>query len=48
MTVLDDIMSGVRSDLDLRMASVPLDELKAQASRMPAPRDAESRPREPH
>ena len=47
MTVLDDIMSGVRSDLDLRMASVPLDELKAQASRMPAPRDAESRLREP-
>jgi indole-3-glycerol phosphate synthase len=47
MTVLDDIIAGVRADLDLRMETVPLDEVKAAAARMPAPRDAEGLLREP-
>lgn len=47
MTVLDDIISGVRIDLDARMSSVPLDDLKLAASRMPPPRDAAGILREP-
>lgn len=47
MTVLDDIICGVRADLDSRMAAHPLDELKRVADRMPAPRDAECVLREP-
>ncbi len=47
MTVLDDIIAGVRVDLDARMNSTPLDDVKAAASRMPAPRDAELILREP-
>ena len=47
MTVLDDIIAGVRDDLDVRMTATPLDDLKAAAARMPAPRDAELILREP-
>lgn len=47
MTVLDDIIAGVRDDLDVRMTSTPLDDVKAAAARMPAPRDAELILREP-
>ena len=47
MTVLDDIIAGVRDDLDARMAAVPLDDVKGLASRMPAPRDAEGVLRQP-
>lgn len=47
MTVLDDIITGVRDDLESRMAAMPLDDLKALASRMPPPRDAEAVLREP-
>ncbi len=47
MTVLDDIIAGVRIDLDERMASVPLDHLKECAARKPDPRDAEAILREP-
>ncbi len=47
MTVLDDIVAGVRDDLDVRMTTVPLDDVKAAAARMTAPRDAELLLREP-
>jgi indole-3-glycerol phosphate synthase len=47
MTVLDDIIAGVRADLDERMACLPLDEVKSIAARMPEPRDAEGVLREP-
>lgn len=47
MTVLDDIITGVRVDVAARMDAVPLDDLKAQAARMPAPQDAEGVLREP-
>lgn len=47
MTVLDDIIAGVRDDLDVRMNATPLDDVKASAARMPAPRDAELILREP-
>ena len=47
MTVLDDIIAGVRDDLDVRMTATPLDDVKAAAARMPAPRDAELILREP-
>lgn len=40
MTVLDDILGGVRADLDQRMAIVPIDELKERAGQQPRPRDA--------
>lgn len=39
MTVLDDIICGVREDVAARMVSVPLDEVKARAAKVPAPRD---------
>lgn len=39
MTVLDDIICGVREDVAARMATTPLDEVKALASTMPPPRD---------
>lgn len=39
MTVLDEILEGVRADLAARQASVPLAELKRRAERAPAPRD---------
>ena len=38
MTVLDDIIVGVREDLARRQEAVPLDELKARVARMPAPK----------
>lgn len=40
MTVLDEILDGVRADLADRQAAVPLEELKRRAERAPAPRDA--------
>lgn len=40
MTVLDDILAGVREDLAVRQAAVSLDELKEIASNAPSPRDA--------
>jgi indole-3-glycerol phosphate synthase len=40
VTVLDDILVGVREDLAERMAIVPLDDLKERAAGMPAPQDA--------
>ena len=39
MTVLDDILVGVRSDVESRMALTPLDELKEQAASAPRARD---------
>ena len=39
MTVLDDILDGVREDLAERQAEVGLDELKRAAQRMPEARD---------
>jgi indole-3-glycerol phosphate synthase len=40
MSVLDEIVAGVRQDLAAREAVLPLDQLKEQASRRPPPRDA--------
>lgn len=42
VTVLDDILLGVREDLDARRAQVPIEVLKERCSRMPAARDAVS------
>ncbi len=39
MTVLDDIVEGVREDVAERMAAVPLDVLKARAARVSPARD---------
>jgi indole-3-glycerol phosphate synthase len=39
VTVLDDIIVGVREDVADRMAAVPLDDLKARASKVPPARD---------
>lgn len=39
MTVLDDIVAGVREDVAERMSLVPLEELKERARALPAPRD---------
>lgn len=39
MSVLDDILVGVRADLAERQRSAPLEELKAAASKAAAPRD---------
>lgn len=39
MTVLDDIVDGVREDVAVRMAAVPLDDLKARAQHVPPARD---------
>ncbi len=39
MTVLDDIVVGVREDLDARRARVPLADVEAAARRAPAPLD---------
>ena len=47
MSVLDDIVAGVRADLDVRMQATPLESLKECASRKPAPLDAEAVLREP-
>ena len=40
MSVLDDILDGVRADLAQRQLAVPLDELKERATRAPAALDA--------
>lgn len=42
MTVLDDILDGVRVDVAERMANVPIDELKSRAADAPSARDVES------
>ena len=42
MTVLDDILDGVRADLLERQAHTSLDQLKAMAAARPATRDAEA------
>ncbi len=39
MTVLDDILVGVRADVDRRMAETSLDELKERAASVTRPRD---------
>lgn len=39
VTVLDDIIVGVRADVDRRMAATPLPELKERAASAPRPRD---------
>ena len=39
MSVLDDIVAGVREDVATRMDLVPLDDLKARAAHVPAARD---------
>ncbi|MEV4259632.1 indole-3-glycerol-phosphate synthase TrpC, partial [Spirillospora sp. NPDC049652] len=40
MSVLDEIIEGVRADLADRQRTVSLDDLKARAAKAPAPRDA--------
>jgi indole-3-glycerol phosphate synthase len=47
VSVLDEILSGVRADLAERQLAVSLDSLKERAARGPAPRDALSRLRGP-
>ncbi len=47
MSVLDDIIAGVRIDLDARMSTMSLDQLKECAARKPDPLDAEAVLREP-
>src|SRR5690242_11327901 len=42
MTVLDDILDGVREDLAVRQARTSLDHLKALAEPRPRPVDAEA------
>ena len=42
MTVLDEIIAGVREDLALREAKVSLDQLKERASRIPSALNAEA------
>lgn len=39
MTVLDEIVAGVREDVAERMSTVPLDKLKAKAQHLPPARD---------
>ena len=40
VSVLDDIIAGVREDLEVRREAVPIDTLKERAARMPAAVDA--------
>ena len=47
MSVLDDIIAGVRQDLAAREAAVGLDQLKEAARRMPSARDGVSALRNP-
>jgi len=42
VSVLDDILEGVRSDLAARQQLTPLDKLKEAAGRAPAPRDVQA------
>ena len=39
MSVLDEILEGVREDLATRQRSAPLEQLKEAAARAPSPRD---------
>ena len=39
MSVLDDIVEGVRADLATRQAALPIDDLRTRALATPAPRD---------
>ena len=47
MTVLDDILEGVRADLSERQAATDLDELKGRAARRDAALDFEAMLRRP-
>ncbi|MGH3519983.1 MAG: indole-3-glycerol phosphate synthase TrpC [Haloechinothrix sp.] len=47
MSVLDDIVAGVREDLAAREAIMPFDELKQKAAKAPEPRNATAALREP-
>jgi indole-3-glycerol phosphate synthase len=47
VTVLDDILVGVRADLAERRAAVSLPELKRRAARLPAPREVYDALRQP-
>lgn len=47
MSVLDEILDGVRADLAEREAALPLERLKAQAEAVPTPQDAEAVLRRP-
>jgi indole-3-glycerol phosphate synthase len=47
VSVLDEILAGVREDLAARQAECPMDRLKERAARMPPPRDAASVLRRP-
>ncbi len=47
MSVLDEILDGVRADLAERQEALPLDELKEQAASAPTPKDAEAALRRP-
>ena len=47
MSVLDEILEGVRADLAQRQQSLPLDRLKAKAETVPVPADAEAALRRP-
>lgn len=47
MTVLDEILAGVRADLDRRETAVPLGELRRRAARQAPPRDALTELRRP-
>jgi indole-3-glycerol phosphate synthase len=40
VSVLDEILAGVRTDLEARQREIPLDLLKEKAARAPAPRNA--------
>jgi indole-3-glycerol phosphate synthase len=40
VSVLDEILEGVRADLEARQREIPLDRLKEKAARAPAPRNA--------
>ncbi len=42
VTVLDDILDGVRADMADRMAAVPLEQLKERAAHVPPARDVEA------
>ncbi|WP_067971127.1 indole-3-glycerol phosphate synthase TrpC [Nocardiopsis trehalosi] len=47
MSVLDEILDGVRADLAERQAATPLERLKEQAASLPAPQDAVAALRRP-
>lgn len=47
MSVLEDIVAGVREDLATREAALPFEELKQKAAKSPEPKDAMAALREP-